>query len=79
MKYFLIFLATNRPAVKKIIIERVVPFPLPNSEPINIKKNIMLDEKILKLIPIIVPIIKKEIMNKVFPNPIPKCEPTNAM
>ena len=56
-----------------------MPFPLPNKDPIKIKKNIILDEKILKLIPMIEPIIKKKNINNVFPKPIPKCEPTNAI
>ena len=50
----------------------VVPLPLPNKEPINIKKNIIDEDKILKCIPSIEPRIKKIIINNILPNPIPK-------
>tara|TARA_A100000164_G_scaffold315169_1_gene294689 strand:+ start:972 stop:1142 length:171 start_codon:yes stop_codon:yes gene_type:complete len=52
---------------------------LPNNEPINIKINIMVEDKILKCIPSIDPKTKNIIINNVLPNPIPKCDPTNAM
>tara|TARA_B100000989_G_C19379878_1_gene401144 strand:+ start:558 stop:755 length:198 start_codon:yes stop_codon:yes gene_type:complete len=57
----------------------VVPLPLPNNEPMNIKKNIIDEDKILKCIPRIEPRIKKIIINNLLPNPIPKYEPTNAI
>ena len=41
--------------------------------------NIIVEDKILKLMPIIKPKIKKVIINKIFPDPIPKCDPTNAI
>ena len=50
----------------------VVPLPLPNKEPINIKKNITDEDNILKCIPRIEPRIKKIIINNILPNPIPK-------
>ena len=58
---------------------RVVPLPLPNNDPINIKKKIIVEDIILKCMPIIEPIIKNKTMNKVFPEPIPKWEPTKAI
>ena len=57
----------------------VVPLPLPNNDPINMNKNIIVEETILKCNPKIEPMIKKIIINNVFPKPIPKCEPTNAI
>ena len=62
-KYRLTLLAANTPKIKKRITAKVVPLPLLNNEPINIKKKIKLDVKILKWIPITEPIIKKIIIN----------------
>ena len=67
------------PNEKKKITANVVPFPSPKNEPTNINRKIIVDDKILKWIPIIDPIIKKKIMNKVLPRPIPKCDPTKAI
>ena len=67
------------PNEKKKITANVVPLPWPKNEPININIKIIVDDKILKWIPIIDPIIKNKIINKVLPSPIPKCEPTKAM
>ena len=58
--------------MKKSTTASVVPLPLPNNDPRNIKKKITLDEKILKCMPMIDPIIKNIIINKVLPSPIPK-------
>ena len=38
---------------------KVVPFPLPNNEPIKIQKKIILEETILKYMPNTEPKIKK--------------------
>tara|TARA_B100001057_G_scaffold466339_1_gene523389 strand:+ start:735 stop:947 length:213 start_codon:yes stop_codon:yes gene_type:complete len=69
----------NKPTIKKIITEKVLPFPFPNKEPTNIKKNIALEDIILKFIPITDPIMKKKNINNILPIPIPKCDPTNAI
>ena len=73
------FLAASIPKRKKSVTAKVVPLPLPNNDPINIKRNMMVDVIILKCIPITEPIIKKRIINNVFPKPIPKWEPTKAI
>ena len=39
---------------------RVVPLPLPKNDPIKIKKKIIVEDIILKFIPIIDPIIKNK-------------------
>ena len=73
------FLAKYKPKRKKRITDRVVPLPFPNSDPININKKIILDDRILKFIPSVAPMIIKIIINKVLPNPIPKCDPTKPI
>ena len=47
-KYFFDFLAKNKPSKKKSITASVVPLPFPNSDPININKKIIVEDKILK-------------------------------
>ena len=56
-----------------------MPLPWPKNDPINIKRNIIVEDKILKWIPIIEPNIKNKIMNNVLPKPIPKCYPTKLI
>ena len=70
----MIFLATNNPKRKNSNTARDVPFPLPNKDPINIKKNIIVEVSILKCIPITDPIIKKIMIKMVLPRPIQKWE-----
>ena len=43
----------------------------------KIKRSIIVEDKILKFIPITIPEMKKVTICRILPNPISKCDPTN--
>ena len=46
--FFFKFITKNNPKIKKIITERVVPFPFPKKDPIYIKIKIINEDRNLK-------------------------------